>query len=634
MITSIVCFAACTPGAQAAAPTPVHPVSEENKNETLITAQQMAADQNTGIITATGRVEISHNGYILHADKVTYNQNTGVMRAEGNVAVLDPEGEVEFSEEQEITGDMNQAFARSVGIIFPDNSRLAARSIQRYEGRYVVADKGMYTACNVCKENPDNPPLWQLRGESIVHDNVEHEVYYHDATIDFAGVPMLYTPYMSGPDPTVDRRQGFLTATPGVNPNIGAFVRIPYYFDIAPNIDAVLSPTFSQNDKAQFGGEYRERFANGDLQLNGTFTRADLISTDGTDQGQQWRGHLFGKFLYNIDDVWRAGTDVNFTSDKSYLLRYNIASADELTNRVYVEGFNGRNYLGINSYYFEDLRPGAQPAQPLVLPEMKFSALGEPGQTLGGRWSLDGGMLVTQRDNENMDISQQGPDTRRLSLNTGWERRFTSDTGLVATLSGLARADTYWADNVINPDGSGNNFNNVFLERPFAQANLVTSYPMGRQGDGYQQLFEPIVAFTAAPAVKVDPRQPIEDSLGVEFDETNLFSPNRFTGTDLIEGGSRATYGLRHTVNTDSGMRVEMFGGQSYDFSKNDQFPGQSGLRDNTSDYVGRIDFVPAEWISLNYGARLDHATFSAATAGCDVVGRRSNIPPLRPLYF
>ncbi len=585
--------------------------STPESNETLITAQQMHADQNSGIVTATGKVELSHGGYILHADKVTYNQKTDVMRAEGHVALLTPTGEVEFANEQEITGDMKQAIARNIAIVFPDGSRMTGRAAERYDERYSVVNKANYTACNVCKENPDHPPLWQVQAEEIVHDNVDHDLYYHDSTIDFAGLPVFYTPYMSGPDPTVERRQGLLTPSPGTNPNIGAFVRVPYYFDIAPNIDAVISPTFSTHDGAQFAGEYRERWDRGNLQLDGSFTHAQLISTTGDDEGDQWRGHLFGKFLYNIDNTWRAGTDVNFTSDKSYLLRYQIASADELVNRAYVENFTGRNYFVANSYYFEDLRPGEQPAQPLVMPDIHFSAYGEPGQTFGGRWSISGGSLITTRANSGLDESQQGPDTRRVSLAGNWERKFVSDTGLVATLTGLLRNDAYWADNVVNPDGTGSNFNNVLIDRPFAQANLLTGYPMGRQGDGYQQMVEPLIAFTAAPTVKMNVRQPNEDSQDIEFDETNLFSPNRFTGTDLIEGGSRITYGLRHSINTDDGMRVEMFGGASYDFSKNDQFPGFSGLRDQGSDYVGRIDFIPANWISLNYGTRLDHSTFA-----------------------
>lgn len=581
------------------------------QNLTLITAQKMHSDQATGIVTAEGRVEISRGGYVLHADKVIYNQKTGVMTADGHVAILDPDGNVEFAEHEEITGDMKQAFAQNVKILFPDSSRLTAGTAQRYEGRYVVADKGMYTACNVCKEDPNNPPLWQMRAQQIVHDNQEHDVYYHDTTLDFLGLPVFYSPYLSGPDPTVDRRQGFLTTTPGVSPNIGTFVRVPYYFDIAPNIDAILAPTFSTVDTAQLGGEYRERWDNASLTLDGSFTHADLVNTSGADEGEQWRGDLFGKFVYDIDNIWRAGADIGFTSDKSYLLRYQISSSDELDNRLYLEGFKGRDYAAINSYYFEDLRPGEQPVQPLVLPEMSLNMLGEPGQTFGGRWSFDSDFLVTTRDNSNMALIQQGPDTRRLSFDGGWERQFTSSTGLISTLSGLLRDDNYWADNVVDPSLDGQVYNNVTMVRPFAQANLVERYPLGRQGDGYQQLFEPIVAFTAAPVVHPPADQPIEDSLDVEFNETNLFSPNRFTGSDLIEGGSRVTYGARNSFTGDNGERLDIFGGESYNISQNDDFPGESGLRDHTSDYVGRIDLVPATWLDANYGARLDHRDFN-----------------------
>lgn len=585
--------------------------ADQRKNETLITAQQMFSDQDSGIVTATGQVEIARGEYILHADKVTYNENTGVMHAEGRVSILMPSGEVQFADQEEVTGDMKQAFAENVGILFPDNSRLAAKSMQRYEGRYTVAEKGNYTACNVCLDDPSNPPLWQVRGQQVVHDNLEHEVYYHDATIDFIGIPALYTPYFSAPDPTVDRKQGFLAPTPGVSSNIGPFVKVPYYFDIAPNEDATLTPSYSQKDGPQLGVEYRKRQDTGYMQMDGSFTRADLISPAGIDNGQQWRGDMFGTFLYNLDNVWRTGMDVNFASDKSYLERYNISSQDQLTSRAYVEGFQGRNYAAVNGYYFEDLRPGTTVVQPLVLPEASFSALGEPGQMLGGRWSFDGSTLLTTRENTNQGIAQQGPDTRRLSLDTGWQRKLVSDSGMVTTLSGLLRADTYSADNVINPNGSGQVFNNVLLARQFEQANAVIGYPLARSGSGYQQIVEPLVALTAAPDVKISAKQPIEDSLDTGFDETNLFSPNRFTGTDLIEGGNRATYGLRQSLVTDSGGRLEVFGGQSYDTSKNTDFSGLTGLHDEISDYVGRVDFSPISWFNANYGFRLDHKDFN-----------------------
>jgi LPS-assembly protein len=107
--------------------------------------------------------------------------------------------------------------------------------------------------------------------------------------------------------------------------------------------------------------------------------------------------------------------------------------------------------------------------------------------------------------------------------------------------------------------------------------------------------------------VHTDPRQPIEDSQDIEFDETNLFSSNRFTGTDLIEGGSRATYGVRNSFIADNGAHAEIFGGQSYDFNRHTNFTYLTGLNDQMSDYVGRISASPGDWLDTDYGFRLDH---------------------------
>ena len=506
---------------------------------------------------------------------------------------------------------MKQAFARNVGILFIDNSRVAGVTAQRYEGRYTVVDHGLYTACNICRENPDQTPLWQVRSESMTHDSLEHEVYYHDATIEFADIPILYTPYMSMPDPTVKRKDGFLASLVGTSSNIGTYAKIPYYFDLAPDKDMTVTTTFSTVDTAQFDTQYRERLENGKLVLDGSTTYADLIDDQGVNQGRQLRGHLFGNFVYNIDNVWRASTDLQYVSDKSYLSRYNMGALDQATTHGYLEGFKGRDYASFDSYYFEDLRPGVNASQPVIFPSARFSALGDPGQAWGGRWSLDGNTLETQRNNSGLPLAEQGPDTRRLSVNGGWERQMISNTGAVTTISGLMRADSYWADNVVANDNSGAVYNNVLFTRQFEQGNAVLRYPMGRSGDGYQQLLEPIAGLTLAPSVRQIAKQPIEDSLDVEFDETNLFSPNRFTGNDLIEGGSRATYGLRHMITTNSGGRVDIFGGESYNFSSNNTFPSASGLQTRASDYVGRVDFEPADWMKVNYGFRFDQANLS-----------------------
>ena len=579
---------------------------ETEKPTPLLQADSMAYDDESGVITATGNVEVAMGRQVVRADKVTYTKATDVVVATGHVALTEANGPILYAEKMELTSDVKQGFIDKVGMLFPDNSRLVALDAQRYEGRYLIADHGVYSSCNLCESDPSKPPLWQMKGSRITHDSEKKDVIYRDATLEFSGIPVFYTPYFSHPDSTVKRRQGFLAPSGGMDKTLGTFARTPYYIDIAPNSDLVVTPTFSTTDKAQLDAEWRHRFVYGDMKWDGSFTQADLIDEDGVDKGQTFRGHLFGTTRFDLSNTWRAGTNIALTTDKSYLKRYSIASDDVLVNRAYAERFKGRSYTAVNTYYFEDLRPGDQLAEPVVAPELRYSAFGEPNKTLGGRWSLNSSLLVTSRSRD-VALDQQGPSTRRLSVDTGWERQFVSQTGFLTTVSAQARADGYWADNVPDPNVAlGSSFSSVTRTRPFAQGNVSLRYPLGRNGDGYQQILEPIAVLSAAPRVAQSTLLPNEDSIDTEFDETNLFSPNRFTGTDKVEGGTRIAYGLRHALISNSGAKLDMVAGQVFRTKQDDSFDETTGLSRRLSDYVGRLDLVPAPWASVSYGFRID----------------------------
>lgn len=598
----------------------------------LLQADRLSYDEKTGIVTATGNVEVAMGDQILRADKITYNKNTDVARAAGSIVLTQASGEILYAKEAEVTADLKEAFLSRVRILFPDNSRLVAKDAQRFEGRYLVTARAVYTACNLCAADPTAAPLWQVKGVRVTHDAQDKMVIYRDATIEFDGIPVFYTPYFAHPDATVKRKQGFLAPYVGGSKALGMMATVPYYIDFAPHTDLILTPTFSEKDTAQLATDWRYRFRNGHMRWQGSFAYTDFISAAGRDKGKEWRGHLFGETQFDLTDNWRAGTNVAFASDKSYLPRYKITAEDILLNRAYAEYFGGRNYAVGNMYYFQDLRPGEQQKEPFIAPEIRLSALGEPNETFGGRWSFGSSVLASLREKD-ANKAIQGPNTRRLSVESGWERQLISETGFLTSLSMQARADGYWADNVRREDGS-DNVAEIKRTRPFAQANVTIRYPFGRRGDGYQQILEPIALLSVAPNLKRSSLYPNEDSLDVEFDETNLFSTNRFTGVDRLEGGTRMAYGVRNTYINDNGGKVEMLGGQIFRAKKNQTFPDGSGLTDRLSDYVGRIGVSPSSLFDANYGFRLAQEDLSFRRQQITTsMGRPIFRPSLRYLY-
>ena len=603
----------------AAAVANVQPIN--NKQPVVFTSDKMDYDQQKQLVTLTGQVELSQKSdkekqgiQTVKADQVTYNQQTGAMTATGHVAMIEPDGNVLFAEHMELDHDLSNAFGQQVSALLADNSRMAGRLGERREGKYVDMAQGVYSPCQLCVDDPRSPPLWQLKADRVHHDLDTHDITYENAWLEFAGIPVFWTPELSHPDPSVKRRQGFLAPTFGINTTVGTSVRTPYYIDIAPDQDLTLSPTFSDEDRFQMAGEYRQRWSNARLRVDASGTVTDLTKDDGTVQSGQPRGHIRGEGEVDLDDTWRTGGEIFLTSDDTYLQRYRISAPDILINRGFVEGFQRRDYLGVEGFYFQDTRGGDRPREPYVIPRITADTVSDPDTTpLGGRFELTAGSLFIQRPGD-------ATDTKRLTSGINWQRTDTTPVGLVTTLRASTEADAYHADNFtagqsdldsstatpITPGSDGHVTN---AGRLFPSAQATVSYPLARQVGTVQQTLEPIVSFLTAPNSGNENDIANEDSQDFELDDTNLFNANRFTGQDRVEGGERVTYGLKTGVYGYGGGSSSAFFGQSYSFSDNPDFTNGSGLEDHLSDYVGRIVLDPADWLLADYSFRLDKDT-------------------------
>jgi len=584
--------------------------NQRTHEPTLLTADDLTSDETLSLVIARGHVDLIQGERKVQADVITYNQKTKVVIATGNVRLYEPDGEVMFSDYAELTDDLKEAFIHDARAIMVDTSRTAGTEAARTGGRYTRMNHVTYSPCYLCEDRPGSPPIWQLQASKSVHDNVDKDIRYTDAFIDLFGVPVFYSPYFSTPDPTVKRRSGFLTPIYGTDSNLGFSLSESYYFDIEPDLDATLKATYYTIQGPLAGGEVRKRFDTGLVQLDGEIIHADKTDASLLPAGQEpakiWRGYATGSALFDINDNWRWGGDLNIASDPNYLRQYYSFAGSVLTSRLYAEDFFGRDYATVRGYHFQDLRPDNTQNAPNVAPMALYSAMGEPNSMLGGRWSLDTGLVGLTRNSS-------GPDDTRFSVEPGWARQLTSDTGLVTTLTARARADLWNFQNYQRPESwnidattDQSTTTTVGLSqgtayRAFPQGQVKVSYPLVRNGDASQILVEPMAAITAAPSISQKPIYPNEDSQDVELDATSLFQMNRFVGQDRQEGGQRLTYGLRTGVfglNQGSGS---IFLGQDYRLNSDQVFDATTGLQNQNSDYVGQIDLNPAPWIYFNY---------------------------------
>jgi len=179
------------------------------------TAEEVQYDQNSGVVVATGRVEAWQENRVLRADRFTYNRNTGVATAEGNVVLIEPDGQALFAERAELSGGMRDAALEGLRGLLAANARVAAAGGRRTDGRITDLARIVYSPCNLCADDPEAPPLWQLRARIASLHSDEQRVRYRGASLEFGGWPVLYPPYLSHAAPGAQRVSGFLSPTFG-----------------------------------------------------------------------------------------------------------------------------------------------------------------------------------------------------------------------------------------------------------------------------------------------------------------------------------------------------------------------------------------------------------------------------------
>lgn len=562
-----------------------------DQGDILLSADRLVYDDGNKAVTALGKVEISDGERILLADEVTYDTDQGTVEAKGNVNLLEPSGDVIFADSMKLDDGFKQGFIKHVKVLFADNSRLAGSLANKTDGEKTLY-KAVYSPCPVCKTDPEKPLVWQMKAAKVIHDEKNQEIIYRHARLEVLGVPIAYTPYFSHPDPTVKKKSGFLFPTFQQSTTLGTSVQAPYYWVIDQSQDLTLTPMFYSEQGEILRGTHRKLFLNGETDTD--LSLAHVNSRSDPEQ-KTIRGHLFAKGDFNLNEYWRTGYDVNVTSDKTYLDKFNIDSRDVLRSKAFVEAFDDRGYFTTKTYYFQGLREtDDSDTIPMVLPQFEYNTVSNPDK-YGNRFDFTvSGASLTR---------EVGADSSRVSMKGGWRLPYISEGGHVIDLSATLQGDLYHVNDVADDPGKPNQ--DGFTGRFFPQTAASWRYPMVRRDGNISKLIEPIAQVVISPNGSNKSIIPNEDSLAFELDETNLFSPNRFPGYDRVSSGKRVDYGIKTGIFDDTGRSISMFVGQSYSDRKNqDAFSVGSGLDEKSSDYVGKIEINPNRHIDLNYRFR------------------------------
>ena len=646
-------------------PAPPKKPSPPSNQPMLVQATEIRYDYTNNSVAAVGNVQIYYGGATIEADQVSYDQKTKRLIAEGNVRLTEPDGKITYGQKIDLTDDYRDGFVDSLRLETADDTRFAAARADRSKGNYTVLQNGVYTACEPCKDDPKKPPLWQVQAARIVHDEGEKMLYFEDARVEFFGVPLAYVPFMSAPDPTVKRKSGFLF------PNIsfgttqyGYAIEPKYFWALAPNYDLTLGTMITTKQGALVEGEWRHRLLNGSYSIKA----AGIYQTDpgyfaGRDgpnspTAQNFRGVVQSAGQFAITDKWTWGWTGLLMTDSQFLHDYQLnqiaGSVDPFqtglasygVSQLYLTGAGDRSYFDVRAMYYLGFSELDNQGQiPIIHPVLDYSNV-LAHQVLGGELSYKINLTSLTRTEAEFDATNFNsanssactsptadtavvgncllraiPGTyTRLSAQTDWRRTIVTDNGQMITPFMQLRGDVASVQ-VDNQAGVSNYIStgDSQLVRAMPAVGVEYRYPFVDVQPWGTQTVEPIAQVIIRPNEADIGKFPNEDAQSLVFSDTNLFSIDKYSGYDRVEGGSRANVGLQYTAQVNRAGSFNVLFGQSYSlFGQNSYAVGditntglESGLDKANSDYVGRVTYQPNSVYSFTARGRFDEQTFT-----------------------
>ena len=438
-----------------------------------------------------------------------------------------------------------------------------------------------------------------------------------------------------------------LTLSPEINTRVNPFLNLRYREQFYSGaIDVRAGYTYDQefDGRTKFGDDTSRSYilAKGAFHLDPNWTAgfgAERV-TDPT---------LFHR--YSVSQVY---TDRGpFPTD-----------TDRLISQIYANRLDGRSYFSVAALSFQSLRAAVidttganggltagndsfdtSASFPTTTPiEERF----DPAKPiLGGRLHLTGSAVTLTRNNPVLDVTDPagvlaaGPqpysyhgavtfqnaagafappvptaadpvsslvyrDSRSANAEANWQSNLTFTSGIRIQPFVDARFD-YFSINrgqvqtgsslVLSPAETNDT-------RGLGTIGANLSWPFVKPLWGGSLVVEPLAQLIYANRVKFNPSIPNEDSVSFEYDETTLFSINRFSGYDLAEGGARANLGARATLDLTGGRSASFLIGRTFRTEPDTVFLPQSGLQGTSSDWVTAASVTPIAGVSLFNRAR------------------------------
>ena len=576
----------------------------------ILKADEVRGDKNSNKLFAEGNVEIAKGESVVYANQMVYEKDDKTVRAIGNVRIKNIEIGIVKASEASIKDDFSSGVFLNTKMFFVDGSYLISPQITRRNPLVTVLKNSIFSIC----PNPNISSNSDLAGKEIdlisiksrqtTIDREKQKMTSNEVLIRFYNVPFLYTPYISLPLPSNKKQSGFLNPSYAKSTNLGLGIKIPYYFDIAPNIDLTTTPLIGVgNNQILIDNEFRHKTSFGDYKINFEIANNKIKNTNNstvvsrTQNQYRWNFSGEGKF----DFTKNVGLDfkTNLVSDRDYLRDYHFSYLNYTLSKVNLDYINGRDYHAAKLIKIQELESFSnQYFAPLVVPQIDSHIESKP-KSLKEKFALTSNVSVITR--------QEGLQYRRATTIPEFNIPLNLQ-GNLFNLNSKLQADFYSLENNFKSTSATNNYEQ-FASNYKPEASLSWRLPLIKKTKFNTLLVEPMANLVISSYQKNFNALPNQDSNNSELSVSNLFIADRISGFDRNESGKRFNYGVKTSMFNKYGE----FGltiGQGYKKGKEQDVLIQGFNNNNKSNLVGQAIYKAAKYFSATYSFQLKESNY------------------------
>lgn len=554
-----------------------------NEQPIVITAEKARAKQDD-IASFSGGVTVDQGNRHLGAEHVEVDSRDSTLKASGDInykdSMLSVDADSLSSELNSYDTQLNGAEYQLHGF----NGRGVAETLKVKNKTDLELTQTTYTAC------PPGDTSWQVSAGKIEIDSSGEWAEAYDAVIELYEVPVFYLPYFTYPI-SDKRKSGFLFPDVGSSTDNGVEVKTPYYFNIAPNYDATLTPRVMSRRGVQLQTEFRYL---GDKTTG--IVNAEYLAHDRKYGDERWMLHWKHEASYARH--WRLNTDITDVGDVNYFneLGSNITSStdNQLLQSGQVQYLERYWEASLEVRNFQVLGGGDEEPY-TMLPHLSY-LVDYPLGLDNLRFTLNS--EFTQFDNS----SDTATTAQRLHIEPGLILPWVRPQGFIT--SEVKLIQTFYKQDVSTVD-EGIYDENVSRRIPEFRLHGGLNFDRSTSifGQQYTQTLEPQLQYLYIHE-KDQENIGIYDTSSLQSDYYGLFRDRRFSGLDRIAGANQVTFGLTSRyLNNRVQERFRFSIGQNYYKVENEEASPSELKR---SSLVMEFDTRFADNWSFNTGSELN----------------------------